>query len=437
MEKHKISLKELQKIISSTISAELGDYFWVSAEISELKFNYSGHCYLELIEKENKDSQICARMRAVIWSKKARFLLPYFKTTAGITLSEGLAVLLKGKLEYHKVYGISLVVDDIDPGYTMGDLAIRRNEIITRLRAEGVIDMNKDLALPYHPGNIAVVSSDKAAGFEDFKNQLLNNPYGYKYKIDLYKAVMQGNETEKSVINALSLISDSISDYDLVTIVRGGGSQSDLSWFDNYDIAYFITQFPIPVIIGIGHDKDISVTDIVAHTSCKTPTAVADLLIQQTAETDRYIKSLSRNIKRSSKEKLERSKGYINNIGSKIISSSILNLSTTKITLKHHKEQIRSGTKLFLREKHTRIDRLKSEMQSGSRRLLSDIDTKLKNISKTIEHLSPEKVLKRGYSITLVNGKSLKNTASINKGDKITTILNKGKIDSEVFDIKE
>lgn len=437
MENHKISLKELQELISGTISTEIGGYFWVSAEISELKINYSGHCYIELVEKEEKESLICARMRAVIWSRKARFLLPYFKTTAGIDLSEGIAVLLKGKIEYHAVYGISLVVDDIDPGFTMGDLAIKRNEIIKKLQSEGVIDMNKDLSLPLHPERIAVISSGEAAGFEDFKNQLLNNPYRYKYTVDLFKAVMQGSETEKSVINALSRISESISDFDLVSIVRGGGSQSDLSWFDNYEIAYFITQFPLPVISGIGHDRDISVTDMVAHTSCKTPTAVADFLIEQTAETDRYIDSLSRNIIRSSRAELDRSLNYIDSIRSKLISASKLSLSSMRITLTHRKELIRSGTTLFLREKYSQLNRIKAELISEPQKFVTKIDTSLHNISKTIEHLSPEKVLKRGYSITLLKGKSLKNSANINKGEKITTILHNGKIDSEVFDIKE
>jgi exodeoxyribonuclease VII large subunit len=437
MEKNKISLKDLQELISSAISTELGGYFWVSAEISELKINYSGHCYLELVEKEKKESLISARARAVIWSRKARFLLPYFKTTAGIPLGEGMAVLLKVKIEYHTVYGISLLVEDIDPAYTMGDLAIKRNEIISRLRSEGVIDMNKDIPLPYHPEKIAVISSGEAAGFEDFKNQLINNSYGYKYRISLFKAVMQGTETEKSVINALSDISESISEFDIVTIVRGGGSQYDLSWFDNYDIAYFITQFPIPVISGIGHEKDISVTDMVAHTSCKTPTAVADLIIEQTAETDRYIESLGRNIIRSSKQELDKSKRYINSIGTKLISSSRLSLTATRIRLINRKEQIRSGTKLFLRDKYSEIERLRSDLKSEPVKLLSKLDSDLKNISKTVEHLSPEKVLERGYSITLRNGKPLLKTGGINRGDRITTILHDGKIDSEIFDIKE
>lgn len=437
MEKNTISLKELQELISNTISTELGGLFWVSAEISELKINSSGHCYLELIEKEKKESLISARIRAVIWSRKARFLLPYFKTTSGISLGEGMAVLLKVKIEYHTVYGISLLVDDIDPAFTIGDLAIKRNEIISRLRSEGVIDMNKDLPMPYHPKKIAVISSGEAAGFEDFKNQLINNSYGYKYRISLFKAAMQGNETEKSVVNALSTISESISEFDIVTIVRGGGSQYDLSWFDNYEIAYFITQFPLPVISGIGHDKDISVTDMVSHTSCKTPTAVAGLIIEQTAETDRYIESLSRNIIRSSRGELDKSKRYINNIGSKLISSSKLNLTETKIRLNRQKEQIRSGTKLFLREKYSEIDRLRADLKSEPGKLLSKIDSNLRIIGKTIQHLSPEKVLERGYSITLKNGKPLLKTTGITKGDKITTILHDGKIDSEVFDIKE
>lgn len=437
MERQTISLKELQKLINNTITTELGSYFWVSAEISELKINYSGHCYIELIEKEKNESLISARIRAVIWSRKARFLLAYFKTSSGIPLGEGIAVLLKCKIEYHAVYGVSLVVDDIDPAYTMGDLAVKRNEIISKLRHEGVIEMNKDLPLPYHPGRIAVISSGEAAGYEDFRKQLLNNSYGYYYEIKLYKAVMQGNDTEKSVLDALSRISESLSEFDIVTIVRGGGSQYDLSWFDNYEIAYLITQFPIPVISGIGHEKDISVCDMVAHTSCKTPTAVADLIIEQTAETDRYIESLGRNIISSSRLELDKSSRKINNIRSKLTSSSRLSLTTARIRLNNRKEQVRSGTKLFLRDKYSDFDRLKKGLKNGAIKLISNNKANLQSISKSIQHLSPEKVLERGYSITLLNGKALFKTSGISKGDRIITILNDGKIDSEIFDIKE
>jgi len=433
----RITLKKLQDLISNTITAELDRYFWVTAEISELKLNYSGHCYLELVDKDKKESTINARLRAVIWNRKARFILPYFKTTSGIDLSEGISVLVKGKIEYHSVYGVSLVISDIDPAFTIGDLALKRNEIISNLRSEGIINMNKELVLPYHPGRIAVVSSSEAAGYTDFRNQLLNNPYGYCYEIDLFSAVMQGKETEKSVLDALIQISDTISTYDLVVIVRGGGSQSDLSWFDNYEIAYLITQFPLPVISGIGHDKDMSVTDMVAHTSCKTPTAVADLLIELTSETDRYLSSLGREISKISRGHLERSHSKIKIAGNRLLSVSRHCISTRKLSLNHIEELIKSGTKLYIKSKQSYLAKIAGEVITKPKRLIANSSSRIQSIGRAIKHLSPEEVLKRGYSITLFNDKSIKTSGDITSGDKITTILHKGKIDSEVFDIKE
>ena len=234
MEKSPISLSRLQSLIENAIN-DLDNNYRVTAEIAEMRTNYSGHTYIELVDKD-ESGNITARLRAIIWSKQSRFILPYFQTTTGSPLSEGLSVLVVGKVEYHKIYGLSFVINDIDPTYTIGDLARKRNEIIERLSSEGVIDMNKGIDLPLLPYRIAVISSDEAAGYGDFKDQLHNNQYGYSYSINLFRAAMQGKSTSKSVVEAFESIADNIGNYDLVALVRGGGSSTDLSWFDDYDI---------------------------------------------------------------------------------------------------------------------------------------------------------------------------------------------------------
>lgn len=437
MNEPSITLIELQEIISNTLSDGLERYYWLTAEISEININYSGHCYLELVEKKSKDSAISARLRAVIWSSKARFLLPYFKTSAGTDMKEGISVLVKGKIEYHPVYGLSLLIEDIDPAYTIGDLAMKRQEIIEKLRSEGIIEMNKELDLPLHPGRIAVISSGEAAGYGDLKDQLINNPYSYIYEIDLFSAVMQGKETEKSVVAALSEIGQNYASYDLVVIVRGGGSQADLSWFDSYEIAYLITQFPLPVISGIGHDKDVSVTDIVANTSCKTPTAVANMIIDLSLETDRYLNSLGHKIITSAREYLIETEASLSTRANKLSSMSRIILLSAKTRLKNREEQIRSATKFYIKDNFNKLSGLRYKFKTEPARMIKSNETKLVNIKRAIDHLSPEEVLKRGYSITLRKGKSLKNTDDLKNADSVTTILHSGKFDSEVFDIRE
>ncbi len=252
---------------------------WVAAEISEINVNSSGHCYLELIEKNPDEKNIRARIRGIIWNSRFGFIKSFFENITGETLRGGLKILVKAKVEYHELYGLSLVINDIDPAFTLGEMALKRQLIIRRLEEEGVFSMNKEMNFPLLPQRIAVVSSGSAAGYTDFINHLRGNSYGYIFYTALIETPMQGTETEQGVINALDKIANNAGLFDLVVIIRGGGSQTDLSWFDNYSIAYHVTQFPLPVVTGIGHEKNLSVTDLVANKSLKTPTAVADFLI--------------------------------------------------------------------------------------------------------------------------------------------------------------
>jgi len=292
----KLSLTELQLIIRDYLYLALPGIYWVIAEISELKENYAGHCYLELIEKHPDEKNIRARVKAIIWSNRYRFLKAFFENSTGESLREGLKILVKTKVEYNELYGLSLIISDIDPAFTIGDMAMKRQQIINKLEQEGVFSMNKELDFPIVPQRIAIISSKNAAGYSDFINHLRGNSVGYVFYSALIETSMQGTETEQGVISALDKIALNAHLFDLTVIIRGGGSQTDLSWFDNYNIAYHVTQFPLPVITGIGHDKDISVTDMVAYRSLKTPTAVADFLIDSVAATDNHIIEMSSEI---------------------------------------------------------------------------------------------------------------------------------------------
>jgi exodeoxyribonuclease VII large subunit len=288
----KSTLFDLNKRIRNSIEQNFPDSYWVIAEISELKINNSGHCYLELIEKDSNNDKIIARARATIWSYTFRMLKPYFETASGISLDKGIKILVKAKVTFHEQYGLSLNILDIDPGYTLGDMERKRQETLRQLDKDGVLEMNKQIPFPTAPQRIALISSETAAGYRDFMNQLLSNTYDFTYYVKLFPAIMQGDEAIPSLIKALDKIYLHENFFDIVVIIRGGGSKSDLSCFDSYDLAYHITQFPLPVLTGIGHEQDISVADLAAHTKLKTPTAVAEFLIMQTYSLDQYLEEL-------------------------------------------------------------------------------------------------------------------------------------------------
>ena len=455
---NRYSLTELQKLIRKTMEEQLSGFYWVSAEIAELKINYSGHCYLELIEKD-KHEDIKSRIRAVIWSQKARLLLPYFKSVTGQELGEGIKVLLRGSIDYHEVYGLSLKIIDIDPAYTVGELALKRKEILERLENEGVINLNKELSFPDLPKRIAIISSQQAAGLQDFIDQLENNEYGYTYSIKLFSAVMQGAATEKSIVSSINGIFEEIDQYDLIVIARGGGSQSDLSWFDNYNIAYLISQSPVPVLTGIGHEKDLSVVDMVAHRSFKTPTAVADFIIISTAKTEEYLSRLRDSIIKGSREMVREKRVKINRIGLNMAPLVRSALQNKKVLINRSGLRLSGNIQSYLAQRYTRLESSGSELrkviikdlQNRKRRVMDlkeginpalsrfrqQKQSVLDNFSRSIDYLSPERVLQRGYSITLFNGKSVKSPEELAIGSEIETVLKKGKIGSRVFDLKK
>ncbi len=450
----KLSLSELQLIIRDSLYLALPDFYWVIAEIAEIKQNYSGHCYLELIEKQDGETSIKARIKAVIWSSRYGFIKSFFENATGETLKEGFKILVKARIEYHEIYGLSLVLTDIDPSYTVGEMAAKRQLIIKKLQQEGVFGMNKELDIPIVPRKIAVISSRSSAGYTDFINHLHENSCNYVFYTALFDAVMQGIETEQSIISAFDRIALKADLFDIVVIIRGGGSQTDLSWFDNYKIAYYITQFPLPVITGIGHEKDMSVTDMVACKSLKTPTAVADYIIETISETENRLLEISTEIKRlagkiieESSERLERSKNTIAPLARILISEQRKDLSDLSLEiLKVGKEKIYNAGILignrqtrfvsaalsFVNARKNLLSGYKTVLISGTGEFLTRNDNRLSTLKNTLQMIDPENVLKRGYTITSVNGFIIKSAAVPGEGDILDTLFSDGKVSSQV-----
>ena len=449
----KVSLEELQLIIRDSLYLALPDFYWVMAEISELKENNTGHCYLELIEKHPDDKNVRARVRAIIWRNRYRFLKAFFENSAGETLKEGLKILVKIKVEYHELYGLSLIISDIDPAFTIGEMAMKRLHVIKKLEQEGVFTMNKDLIFPAVPQRIAVISSKNAAGYTDFVNQLKGNSFGYVFYTALIESSLQGTETEQGVISALDKIALNSHLFDLVVIIRGGGSQTDLSWFDSYNIAYHVTQFPLPVITGIGHDKDVTVTDLVANRSLKTPTAVADFLIDSVASAENEIIEMSSGIINASRIIIEKNKNSIETSGIRLLPLARIMLSDVKDKLlakiieinntgkelifkaalipANQESKLSSSVKSLFSGKVTVLKVKNQSLIAASLNFLTVNNVMVKSLESTLLLLEPENVLQRGYSITSVNGRILRNSEQVKINDLIDTQLYEGSLRSK------
>jgi exodeoxyribonuclease VII large subunit len=406
----KITLTELQLLIRDKLYEALPDFFWVTAEIAEMRINSAGHCYLELTGSDTPGGRITSRARATIWATKYRSLNTYFTATTGIPLRTGITILFKATVEYHELYGLSLNITDIDPSYTAGDMALRREAIIKKLTAEGVLSMNRELTLNPYPRHIAVISSAKAAGYQDFIRHLAGNAYGYVYVTDLYEAVMQGEETEMSVRAALDRIAGERPEYDAVVIIRGGGSTTDLSWFDSYEIAYHVTQFPLPVITGIGHEKDMSVTDMVAWRSLKTPTAVADFLVTQTLDCETRIIEMASSLSSAATEILSSAGEQLSSLQNRIT-------ATARLITRVKYEQLSFNIETLLRAKNNIMRKVKE---------MSD------RLESTLHHLDPVRVMSRGFTLTVKNGIIIRSSTNLEPGDTIVTHFEEGQATSTV-----
>ena len=461
-----LSLSELNKKIKDSITIAFPQAFWVVGEISEMRVNSSGHCYIEMIEKDSKSDKIIAKQKAIIWAYTYRMISPYFENSTGYKLETGLKILVNVKVEYHETYGISLIINDIDPNYTIGDLTQKKKEIIRRLKEEGVISMNKMIPLPIVPQRIAIISSETAAGLGDFMSTLKNNSYGFHFYTQLFPATMQGSKAENSIMNAFNEIFEKENNFDVVVIIRGGGATSDLECFNNYHLAYYITQFPIVVITGIGHERDETISDIVAHTSLKTPTAVAEFLILSVAEFyniigiyETRIADKVRNIVNQEKQNIRILLQELNyNVMSLIKERKTLIKSyfQSLITLSHQYTE-RKNNLLWQYSKLTKVHSVntvrqnlqnlkifRSDLQRKISQMIQVKEEQLSGYERNVDYLNPSNVLKRGFSITSFKGKIVRDASLLKEGDILISHFHKGEIRSKVnhqidiqFDIKK
>ena len=432
--KQTYSLSELTGEIHDVLKEAFPDTYWVRAETSDVHINSaSGHCYLEFIEKDTQSNQIMAKARGAIWAKTFRMLKPYFEMETGQHFTSGLKVLVRVSIDFHEVYGFNLNVVDIDPSYTLGDLVRKRQEIIRQLQEEGVFTLNKELSLPALPQRIAVITSPTAAGYEDFINQLFYNKAGYPFYVKLFPALMQGEKTEESIIAALERIDSHRELFDAVVIIRGGGATSDLNSFDSYLLAANCTQFPLPIITGIGHERDDTIIDLVAHTRLKTPTAVAAFLINCMDQAAEQLNLLQQALCTDTLSILQEKKQTLQRIGTLL-----------PATVNNRIERNRSALNLLASKLPTitsgLLERNKNQLELMHQRIHTAISSRLLKESRFIElqeqfirMASPDYILKRGYSLTLRDGKILKSAKAVKSGDHLTTRFSDGEIESEVI----
>jgi len=477
MNTNQLSLLELNQLVKDTLDDAFPSLIWVKAEISEMTINRTGHCYLELVDIDPQSKEVLARARATIWSYSFRMLKPYFETTTGQAFTQGIKILVSAKVEFHPVYGMSLNIRDIDPSYTMGDMARKRREIILQLQEDGVFDMNRELELPLVPQRVAVISSPTAAGLQDFMNQLANNPRGIRFYTKLFPAVMQGTETADSVINALEQVFQYEDFFDVVCIIRGGGAQLDLASFDHYELAYHVAQFPIPIITGIGHDKDETVIDLVAHTKMKTPTAVAEFLINGAENFEQLLLDLETRFLDLVQERLIEEQNFLE--------QAVLQLKQgvrQLVTEEQHRFKIstlklQNSVPQFLLRQKDQFRQYSQQLAVDGRALLKDELNGLKHKVGSMEYLSqrmmraeqnklaetkhvlkirmtdgfrlqrsrleafevkkrlvdPVRVLQRGYSLAYKNGKIIKSVADLQEGDELQTRLADGSVTSKII----
>lgn len=381
--------------------------YWVEAELSECRES-RGHCYMELIQKDEQTATPIAKASAKCWANKWLTIRPYFERTTGQQLHAGMKVLLQVYPQFHEAYGFSWIVTDIDPTYTLGDMARKRQEIIQKLKAEGVFDLQKELQLPVFCQRIAVISSQTAAGYGDFCNQLADNPYGFKFETQLFPAIMQGEGVEQSIISALEQIYDM--PFDCVVIIRGGGATSDMSGFDTLALAENVANFPIPIITGIGHERDESILDMISHTRVKTPTAAAALLIDHLKGVLETIEGAQSMITHYVQQKLS-----IANSQLSIISEAIPRLFSIVKT-----------------RQEAKIDALYTRLPMLIERRFTSESHRLQLMDEKLKALDPTLLLARGYSITMHNGRAVKDASQLPPGAEIETRLAKGTIHSVI-----
>ena len=420
MQNNRLTLCQLNLMVKDAIEMGLPDEYWVEAELAECR-ERGGHCYLELIEKEDTTNTPVAKASAKCWRQTWQMIQPYFERTTGQPLRAGMKVLLKVYAQFHEAYGFSWIVTDIDPTYTLGDMARKRQEIIRQLKEEGVFDLQRELRIPTFAKRIAVISAQNAAGYGDFCRQLEDNEYGFRFEVTLFPAIMQGEQVEPSIVAALNSIYKLQSNhashlssfnchFDCVVIIRGGGATSDLSGFDTLALAENVAQFPIPIITGIGHERDESILDMVANTRVKTPTAAAALLIDNLLRVLERLDDASQRITYAVNQRISNQK------------TKIATMTTLIPTL---------AIRVVSDQRH-RIELLENRLPVAIERRLTNQKHLLESLSIKLQGFDPQLLLSRGYSITLHNGRAVHDPRELKPGDEIETRVEKGTIHSVV-----
>ncbi|GAB2607432.1 exodeoxyribonuclease VII large subunit [Belliella aquatica] len=431
-----ISLLELNQIIRDSLENNLSPSYWVIAEIGELKLAAAGHAYLELVEKNG--NQVKAKIRANIWQYSFRTIAGRFQAITGKELRAGMKVLALATVTFHELYGISLTIKDIDPNYTLGERARIRQEIIDRLRHEGMMELNKRFELPSVPQRIAVISSQTAAGYGDFVQQLQSNRYGYQVHFKLYPATLQGSEAAKTMIRALEQIEEDAQEigYDMVIIIRGGGAQMDLDCFDDYDLALAIAKFPIPILTGIGHERDETIADLVAHTKVKTPTAAAEFILSGFLGFEEELLTFLKQIERQVSQKLLWEDRNLRDYTSKLKHISLQKINWEKQSFTTKENQIQNLAFNKVKMQCFQLEKLSEIIKKDFKGSIQKENQNLDSLEKAIKNLDPISIFEKGYSRSEIDGKPIHSTG-IREGMEMVTITKSKKIKSTIQEIED
>lgn len=431
-----LTLYELNNLVSEVISSVMPDEYWVEAEISELRV-VRGNCYMELVQKAEDTRTPVARASAKCWRTYWTLVQSSFERVTGRQLCPGMKVMMRVHADFHEAYGFSWIVTDINAEYTLGDIARRRREIIARLKEEGVFDLQKELIIPLFAQRVAVISSDNAAGYDDFCNQLQNNEKGLAFSVKLYPAVMQGESTEDSVIEALDRIYKDEDKFDVVVIIRGGGATSDLSGFDTLSLAENVANFPLPIIVGIGHNRDESVLDLVANMSVKTPTAAAAFLIDRLAAVAARVDAAATSLSKYVTNRIEQEKSRIKYLSTVLPSLYAAVKSRENMRISRMSDSLYVAVRQIVASEKARLDLMPQRLSGAWRQAVTRESHRLQMLEQRVAASDPKRMLARGYTLTLHDGRAVTDLSSLKKGDMLTTLFAGGEVVSEVNKISK
>lgn len=425
-----LTLYELNALVRETLELSMPNAYWVQAELAEVR-ERNGHCYMELVQM-SPAKQLVAKASARCWRNTWQLLRPHFERLTGQQLHAGMSVMLQVYPQFHEAYGFTWIVSDINPEFTMGDMARKRQEIIRQLKEEGVYDLQKELTIPLFAKRIAVISSETAAGYGDFCNQLTDNAYGFQFQTELFPAIMQGEQVEASVIAALDHINERIADFDVVVIIRGGGATTDLSGFDTLLLAENVANFPLPIITGIGHDRDESVLDMISHTRVKTPTAAAAFLIDHLAQVYERIEDSQRALVNLVKRRMEKEQMRLQRLSSTLPVLFSLVKTRGNARLERLQTNLLAAMQQRIRDSRNNLSTFNAQFAMLHSQFITRQRHRLQLIEEKVRNLDPVLLLNRGYSITLKDGKVVRDASQLKAGDEIETRLKKGNVKSIV-----